>query len=186
MTLKYIVDNVIKNNDDKYLDFDIFKQELNIQSFDDIDYEKNTKLRGYHIANHWCTDTVVGWKAYFLDDEFICLTVKSGRKCDERFVGWVSKELAEKTKTYIKGLFIQEDDTFEVDTIDLNEELGNGYKISCASQLIGNKVIYKNKVYDVVRKRYDYNDNLEIVDGDTILSVPIIDILTPFNLKENV
>lgn len=185
MTLQYIVNNIIKNNDDKYLDFDIFKEELNIQNYAEIDYEKNTKLRGYHIANHWCTDSVVGWKAYYLDDEFVCLTVKSGRKCDENFLGWVSKEFAQKTKEYITQLFVDNEKEFEVDSIDLNEELGNGYPIGFASQLIGNKVIYKDKIYEVVKKRYDYNDNIEIIDGDTILSVPITDILTPFNIKEN-
>ena len=45
-----------------------------------ISWSGDTRLKCYWVAKHLCTDTQVGILAYFLDDEFICISHQTSRK----------------------------------------------------------------------------------------------------------
>jgi len=117
-----------KNNED-YVDSETISNEFNL----DLYYVKQDKLKSYWIGNWCCTDTWVGYKMYFLDDEHVAVSSQATRKSDEN-IEWFSKELALKIRDYLLSLMIKEDEKFTIG--DINEDIGEGYKINFNEQII--------------------------------------------------
>lgn len=65
--------------------------------------ETNPRFRVYWLKTWYCTDTWVGYRAWFLDDELVAMTYQAGRKYDEEF-SWVSKEAYDKSRKVIHEL----------------------------------------------------------------------------------
>lgn len=77
--------------------------------------KKNERLT-YCYYHRWiCTDTEVGIRVWYFDNEPACISWKSYRKSDEVF-GWISEEKFNKVKNYAVSL--KEEDDFEVNIID--------------------------------------------------------------------
>ncbi len=68
------------------------------------DWSYDTRLTYCYIQASLCTDTHVGVRAYFLDDEFVALSIQPYRKADEEFE-FVSQEAADKVEQYLRSLF---------------------------------------------------------------------------------
>jgi len=187
-TLRYVIDNIIKDENsknDKYINFDIFFEEFNLNG--SIDYNKNDDLRCFRIASHICTDTEVGIRAYFLKDEFICLTHQSARKSSENIVGWASLEIAKKTESYVKSLIVHEDKK-PIDILDMDEIFGSGYKVNYTGQMTSTHVIYNDEFCEVLEDKSDgYSNfyNIVILYKDEKITVDIRDCETPLRIIEN-
>jgi hypothetical protein len=48
-------------------------------------WSEDTRLKCYFIKKWYCTDSFVGLRAYFLDDEFVATSYQQGRKFNEDF-----------------------------------------------------------------------------------------------------
>lgn len=193
MTLKYILENVEKTKkDDGWLDFEIFS-ELGLEPDDlaSIDGNENKSLKSYYFAPSFCTDSIVGAKAYFLDDELVCVSHQMARKSNERILGWASNELAEKTKLYLISLFRRQIVEKDIEILNLDEEFGDGYSVSFVGNLMNSEVIYNKNLCKVIN-RQDYKDGkinfydlIIELDGSPV-TVDIRDCLIPFKLKKDV
>lgn len=111
MNLKYLIDNIKKDKgamEDGWINFDVLGENLGLEyhEYSDKDGSKNDKLRRYFLAPWLCTDTWVGIRVYFFDNEFACVTYQDARKSSEEVRGWISKEMADKVKQYIKGILV--------------------------------------------------------------------------------
>lgn len=120
-----------------------------------LDWSDDTRLKSYYIKIHYCTDSYVGIKAYFLDDEFIALSNQIGRKYPEEF-DFVSTEIAEKVKDYLLTLLEPEEHSANVSVIDyLDEEIPNTYKIEYNTQILQKKAIYKGERVDIIKTDFE-------------------------------
>lgn len=91
-------------------------------------HKENERLKCFWIGNWRCTDTWVGYKMYFLDDEPVAYSTQSARKSDEHIM-WFSKETSSKVKDYLISLMEYEDEYCQLDYCDINEDIGEGYTI---------------------------------------------------------
>lgn len=132
MKLKDILDKVDKSENFKssvYIAEIAEDMDLEIQNYDNQD-----RLISYFIGNWYCTDSYVGYKVYFFDDEPVAISSQMGRKCDEN-IEWVSKEQYDKVRDYV--LTFQEDEEPTITLCDMGEEIGEAYKIHYHDQLFG-------------------------------------------------
>ena len=155
------------------------------------DYNDQDKLKAYWIGSWCCTDTYVGYKMYFLNDEPVCVSVQSARKSDEEF-SWFSKDAALKVRDFILSLVEEEQLDDFLDIIDINEEdIGEGYKISFNANIIYQKTAKLNdknvKIIERVRKENDYGIDQELLiefeDGSRLVE-DINNLVFNFNILE--
>lgn len=97
-------------------------------------------LKAYWIKNWMCTDTMVGFKAYFLNDEHVAISVQNSRKSYEKFF-WKSEEHKKKTEDYLRKFTVEDD----ISVFDPNEELNTTFKLDFYDELLHNHKIYYNK-----------------------------------------
>jgi hypothetical protein len=120
----------------------------------DLDWSDDTRLKSYYIKIHYCTDSYVGIKAYFLDDEFVALSNQVGRKYSEEF-DFVSIETAEKVKNYLLTLLEPEEYSVKIDIIDyLDEEIPSTYKIEYNTQILHKKALYNDEYVDIIKTNF--------------------------------
>lgn len=145
--------------------------------------ENNVRLRCYWVSYHLCTDTWVGIRAYFYDDTFVAISYQPARKSDEKFE-WVSLNLAKAVRKYI--LSLQEEDELNISILDtIDEELGDGYTVNYAGQVLYKKVLYKNTLCEVVRNnaRSYGRDNIALLCQGEVIDVDVEDLVCPWNIK---
>lgn len=134
MKVKDIAKNIDKSeaNNTQHIDFDALANDLGVPFSFDQDPPDN-RLQAYWVANWYCTDSWVGDRLYFFDNEPVAYSVQNGRKDDEHFF-WFSEEAARKVKVYVLSLIARENNHFTV--CDINEDIGDSYKINYLSQVL--------------------------------------------------
>lgn len=185
MKLKEIINQI----DRSPKEFDYHDVEELCNQFDIYEWvEGNTKIKNYLFRKWLCTDSWVGSRAYFYEDELICVSHQPGRKSHEEFE-WVSQEAFDKTYKYLKSLQ-QDNDEFPVPKIiteeELNTDVGEGFDVEFSEQILTKNVIYKEtkepvEIIDKFRKDY-VSRKLEILfeDGSKKI-VTTEDVLIPYN-----
>ena len=154
-------------------------------SFDDY----QTRLKSYFIGNWLCTDSWVGYKVYFFDDEPVAVSSQLGRKMTEE-IEWVSKENYLKVKNYL--LSFQNDDSENITLANLEEDIDNGYKIEYSGQLFNYHYeipLYNNEPVKIIelkqppKNTYDIEKEVKIkFQDDSEKWVNIKDLIFPYNL----
>lgn len=123
------IDKSSQNED--WIDTTVIGDELGV----DIPYVEQDRLKCYWVGNWCCTDTYVGYRMYFFDDEPIAFSVQNARKSDENF-HWFSQELTVKVRDYLLTLIIEEENDLHVAICDINQDLGDNFKIDFNGQII--------------------------------------------------
>ena len=126
------IDKSQKN--ESYVDIEDFNSEF------DFDFGFNLqqdKIKCYWIGNWYCTNSYVGYRMYFLDDEPVAFSIQNGRKSSEEFK-WFSKELALKVKDYLISL-MPNDNELNIELCDVNDDIGDSFKISFNNQILNPK-----------------------------------------------
>ena len=189
MKLKEIIEKLDKSDKNScYLDI----QEFASNNFDINSWfaKEPDRLKGYFFLNWQCTDTWVGYRAYFLDDKLIATSWQSCRKGGEEFF-WVSKEAYSETKQYIISLMDETADK-NIILVNLDEEYDNGFQIEYGSQLLTDKLILKStgENVSVIGKFHKMDDiknwgkvEVQFEDGRKKV-VEMSEVLVPYNLKK--
>jgi len=187
MKLKEIIANLDKSNkNSSSVDIDRMINDMGIYGFISQDADR---LKAYYFLNWQCTDTFVGGRAYFFDDELVATSWQDARKSYEDFE-WVSKDAYKTVKNYLLSLI--EENEQHIDIVDLEQEFGEGYPVSYSSQVITDSVIYKptGETVKVIKKYRDMEDikkwsyiQIRYSDG-RVEEVRIEEILVPYNLKK--
>jgi hypothetical protein len=135
MKLKEIIAKVDKTNPKlkEEPSWEALAQDLRVEGLYNSD---DIRLTSYWMKIHYCTDTWVGWKAYYLDNELVCISEQVGRKWDEEFE-YVSKESAKKLKEYLISLVQKEDEFDNLTIMNEDEEHSDKYSIEYSSQIMG-------------------------------------------------
>lgn len=178
MKIKEIFENIIKNNRTKdWINLDDVASDLGLSDIWDIYVsEEDEKIKSYFFGNWICTDSYVGWKAYFFNDEPMAISYQSDRKSDEQF-RYVSEDMANKVKDYL--LTLRKDNGINFELLDMEEDLGAGYSICYNSQVLDWSNMYHNGVkvelvetcksesgYDISQKIRIRYENLEEYEVD--------------------
>lgn len=142
MKLKNIVQQIDKSEQNKCgVDTMALGEELHL----DIPYVNQTRLTSYWVGNWYCTDTYVGYKLYFFDDAPVAFTSQTARKSDEIF-HWFSLDTTKKIKDYLLSLLIEEEMPFQVKICDLEEDIGDSFKIAFNSQILNqDRILYQGE-----------------------------------------
>lgn len=193
MKLRTIIENLDKseaNTEDQYV-WDLYElfQELDLDfNSDNIDYDGVlSELKCYWIGKSYCTDTYVGYRAYFLNEELVFCTRQDGRKCSEVFY-WVSKEAQSKTRAFLLTLYVNYEFSPTGQILDLEQDYGTGLDIQYTSQILGKKVIYKGFTCDVVDTREpnpdcNYFHLVRIVYAGKEIVVKADELMLPWQVK---
>ena len=150
MKLIDIANKIDKSNkNESYVNTDQFSSELNYE----FDWIEQDRLKAYWIGNWYCTDSYVGYRMYFLDDEPVAFSTQVGRKCNEIF-NWFSKELALKTRDYLISIMPNnKEDDLNFNLCDINKDVGGNYKIEYNSQILNpDKAVYNGKPIKILER----------------------------------
>ena len=156
-TLKKLISEIDFNN--KYVedspDWETLSSIFNIY---DLSWREDTRLKCYFIKKWYCTDSYVGIRAYFLDNEFIAISNQTGRKMDEEF-SFVSKEVGLKLKTYLESLVEDQDSNLDIIDEDfLNAEIPLTYKIEYNSQILHKQGFLNSEKVEIIKTRYSWEE----------------------------
>lgn len=155
-------------------------------------WKEQSRLVFYFIGNWYSTDSYVGYRVYFLDDEPVAVTSQMGRKCDEDFE-WVSKEAYNKVREYVKTFRTDDETEAEIDLVNMDEEISEGYKIEFNTQLFD----YHKKIpllngekveiieLEKIRENFGTDSNVKIkTAGGEEKWINIRELIFPYNLKK--
>ncbi len=185
MKLKDLIENIDKSegNAETWICLDNIKQELDIPHLEP--YEPDERMKCYWAHHEYCTDTWVGVRLYFLDDECVCVSLQPFRKSDEEFE-WISKETIVKTREYIRSL--HKDVFSEVKMANLEEDLGEGLSVEYASRLMNETVVYDGVKCEVLeckrRIGRPTRKSIKISHLGETKMVKLIDCCSPWRVKK--
>lgn len=112
---------------------------INVNNYDD-----QRRLISYYFGDWYCTDSHVGYRVYFFDDEPVAISSQIGRKQNVD-IEWLSKDAYMKVREYV--LTFEEVQEQHINLCDMDQDLGDTYKISYHSQL------------------YDYHKSIPLLNG---------------------
>lgn len=120
MTIKEAFDKLDKSEENRDKFINIWKLHENLFGYysclKDVDDEQNFPLKCYWLKTWLCTDTWVGYKAYFLNDEPVAISEQLGRKDYETF-SWMSKKSYDDVVKFLKSLEVEDEYTFNHNTL---------------------------------------------------------------------
>ena len=156
MKLINIANRIDKSQRNKsYVDIENFSSEFN---FDFGFNLQQDRLKAYWIGNWYCTDSYVGYRMYFLDDEPVAVSMQSGRKSNETFE-WFSKELALQVKDYLISLMSDNENELNIKLCNINDDIGDSFKINFNSEILNPKnATYNGESIEILEKLKDKNN----------------------------
>lgn len=126
--------------------------ELGEEFYLDVPYAEQERLRAFWVSSWLCTDTVVGSKLYFLDDEAVAYSTQSSRKSDEVFY-WLDLDAVKKVKDYLISLIVEEEIPVNVKLLDIQTEIGDSFKIDFNNNILSrNRVSYLGEKVTLVER----------------------------------
>jgi len=144
------IDKSQKN--ESYVDIEDFSSEFDFEFGFNLQQDR---IKCYWIGNWYCTDSYVGYRMYFLDDEPVAVSTQGGRKSNEEFE-WFSKELALKVKNYLVSLMSEE---LHIKLCDINDDIGDSFKINFNEEILNpNKAIYNGEPIEILEQIKDKNN----------------------------
>lgn len=139
------------------VDWDDLASELELDKYGL--YFEQERLKAYFIEKWYCTDSYVGYRAYFFDGKFVALSYQVGRKYDEVFE-FVSVEDAQILKDYIKSLIGEEEEVLRVSILDVEQEIDEFHKIEYNSQILHKSAYYNGEKVQIIKSNYQSEGHL--------------------------
>lgn len=200
MKFKDIIKNVDTSNPDRaWASIEELIEALNMDISpwgESWDREKfDASVKEFMLSPNYCTDTVVGWSVIMFNMVPVATCYQPARKSDKQ-IKFLSKELATELYEFIKSCHTPEPNTdWDIYTDEqLESEVGDGYRVIYASEVMSDVAIYNGKTYPVDRAslHVDYNTPNEewrkidlIVDG-VKTRVNLDEIKFPYRIKSEI
>lgn len=151
MKIRDIINNVVRTKDnEEWLDTQEIAQEFELFNIPYSYNDDEKPLKAYWAAHHLCTDTWVGIRVYYFHDKPVAISQQTCRKGDEDFE-WVSEESYKSVRNWLLSLSEEEDVRYKI--TDLDEDMGDGYRMNYPSQILDDKVLYDGKLCDVIKQQ---------------------------------
>jgi len=185
MKITDIINRLDKENNGAVVDTMVLGNELGIY---DMSWIEQERLNSYWVGNWHCTDSMVGYKIYFLDNEPVAWSSQTGRKSDETFF-WFSEELAKRVRDYL--LTLEEPTELSVELCDIEQEMGIGYQIDFSGQLYSHHLdnaYYNNIPVKIIEKLKHETFNIDTLvviqfENEKTETVHVKELEFGFNLK---
>ena len=167
MTIGEVVNKIDKSKENEgTIDTEDLCYELDLPE----DYFEAEELKCYWIANWQGSDSDIGAKIYFLNNEPVCYSYQRGRKSKGNYF-WFSKECAKKTREFIREK-IEENNTLfeEIELMDFTEKFSDSsfYTISYNSCVINwNNIYHQGEKVEFIEKVVE--DKMDTIIGDKIV-----------------
>lgn len=117
----------------------------------DVSYVEQDRLKCYWVGKWRCTDSDVGYRMYFLDDQPVGYSEQLGRKSYEKF-RWFSIDCANKVKEHLLTLSGHKDE-LNINIMDINEEVGESFKIEFNEQIQSNdRITLNNEKVEILER----------------------------------
>lgn len=179
MKIKDIIQNINKEA------FDVPAWEELAQLFEiyNLYWSEDKRLCNYVVKSWNCTDTWVGWYAYFLDDEFICFSTQNARKSSPSFK-FISVDAKVKLKNYLQSLV--EDNDRNIEYINIDDEIESTYKLDYSNQLISRfhkEAVYGNEKVIVIKVDRSGKDVMIKFENSITKIVNITDLSFHYNTR---
>ena len=125
-------------------------------------YEKPVNLTTNHLKQWYCTDTWVGIDVIYLNNSPVAVTNQVGRKMDVN-IYFLSEEAKNSVKDYLISLYNNQQDYAECLTEDdLNEEMGDYFKIDYSSQVLYKTAWLNGEQVEITQKPRNLNNNINL------------------------
>ncbi|MED4848313.1 hypothetical protein [Bacillus atrophaeus] len=146
-----LIDIVNKIDKSKQNESEVDTQDIGRElGLDNVPYVEQDRLKCYWVGNWYCTDSYVGYRVYFLDNEPAAFSIQQGRKCEESF-HWFNLELATKVREYL--LSLTQEKELNISICDINEDIGDSYKIEFNAQILNfNRAKLNNEKVEILEK----------------------------------
>ncbi len=123
-------------------------------------YDDPVNLTTNHLKQWCCTDTWVGIDVIYLNNHPVAITNQTARKSDVG-IYFLSEESKNLVKNYLISLYNNQEDYADYLTEDdLNEEMGDYFKIEYASQVLYKTAWLNGEQVEVTQKPRNLNDNI--------------------------
>ena len=125
-------------------------------------YEKTVNLTTNHLKQWYCTDTWVGIDVIYLNNSPVAVTNQVGRKMNVN-IYFLSEEAKNSVKDYLISLYNNQQDYAECLTEDdLNEEMGDYFKIEYSSQVLYKTAWLNGEQVEITQKPRNLNNNINL------------------------
>lgn len=125
-------------------------------------YEKPVSLSTNHLKQWYCTDTWVGIDVIYLNNHPVAVTNQIGRKWNVN-IYFLSEEAKNSVKDYLISLYNNQQDYVDYLTEDeLNEEMGEYFKIEYASQVLYKTAWLNGEQVEITQKPRNLNNNFNL------------------------
>ena len=122
-------------------------------------YEKPISLSTNHLKQWYCTDTWVGIDVIYLNSIPVAITNQRTRKSNVG-IYFLSEESKNSVKDYLLSLYNKEEDYVDYLTeYELNEEMGEYFKIEYSSQVLYKTAWLNGEQVEITQKPRNLNNN---------------------------
>ena len=125
-------------------------------------YEKPVSLSTNHLKQWYCTDTWVGIDIIYLNNHPVAVTNQIGREWNVN-IYFLSEEAKNSVKDYLISLYYKEEDCVDYLTEDeLNEEMGEYFKIEYASEVLYKTAWLNGEQVEITQKPRSLNNKCNL------------------------
>ena len=143
----------------------VFGYDFSVFNYYDKAGKIQDRLVSYFYRDWYDTDTRVGDKVYYFDNELVAISSRSSRRNSE-FFRWLSLEAFNTVKDYVNSFRMEEE--FDIPLISEDDDIQSEYKIHFYNGMFEhnkNNVSYKNKDVKVVKPAPFGYVTIEFEDG---------------------
>ena len=125
-------------------------------------YDDPVNLTANHLKQWCCTDTWVGIDVIYLNNNPVAVTNQVGRKMDVN-IYFLSEEAKNSVKDYLISLYNNQQDCADYLTEDdLNEEMGDYFKIEYSSQVLYKTAWLNGEQVEITQKPRNLNNKINL------------------------
>ena len=125
-------------------------------------YDEPVNLTTNHLKQWYCTDGWVGIDVIYLNNSPVAVINQVGRKIDVN-IYFLSEEAKNSVKDYLISLYNNQQDCAEYLTEDdLNEEMGDYFKIEYSSQVLYKTAWLNGEQVEITQKPRNLNNNINL------------------------
>lgn len=194
-TFRELINNVDRSESNRdYLNMDELQREFNLwDNLTEAAYQDDLPLKMYYLAKSFDTDSYIGYRVYYFDNEPVCFSNQRGRKCNEDFE-WVSESAYNKVYSWFTTLIDKPNNIDNITILsdeDLDCHCSIGWECESASEVLSESLIYKGETCLIFDKRrnvsYDFKklSFLGIYYKGYELYVLMEDALIPWHIKKD-
>ncbi len=133
-------------------DVDDFAKAVNVDDYIGWSEKWNERVKGYWLVRWLCTDTWVGRRVYFFDDELIATSYQSTRKNGEH-IEFLSNESAEKVRAFIFELQGEEEKP-AYDLVDSEEEIEEFYHFNLTDYFLEDTGFVEDRPIKIIQRTW--------------------------------